>query len=119
MKSMSHFLWNVVVICVVLMSVGCATPVPPPGTVVVHKIPILGSIPVIGWLFRHTDSRPQPQSSSTTSPANAVTKQTVSAVSPDQNSIPSRLKKLKGLKDAGIITEEEYQTQRKVLIEKL
>jgi hypothetical protein len=38
---------------------------------------------------------------------------------PDQGNISDRLKKLKDLKDSGSISDSEYETQRKVLVEKL
>jgi len=37
----------------------------------------------------------------------------------DGDDIPTRLKKLKELRDADILTEEEYETRRKALVEKL
>ncbi len=121
MKYIPHCFGFIGVIYIACILAGCRTSPPPKQDeeVVVTKVPILGDIPGIGVLFRSVDRRPRKQTSSVDSPANAVPKQAVVPVSQDTNDVPARLKKLKVLKDSGAISEEEYQAQRKVLVEKL
>ena len=88
-------LWSSILLlsCLVVIVSGCALQLP--GLVVGRK--------------------PEPIRPSTPLPNS----QTLNQSSGQASNIPDRLKKLKELKESGAITEEEYQVQRKVLVDKL
>jgi hypothetical protein len=56
---------------------------------------------------------------STSTNADSASDEVHKQSAPGEIDIPARLKKLKELKDSGSITEPEYESQRKILVEKL
>ena len=109
--------------CIAVALLGCAAPptnVNQDEDVVVHKVPLLGDIPLLGALFRSSERKPTRHLSNTaTSQTNGVVEQGVATPTTQTNDLTARLMTLKALRDGGSITEAEYEGQRKALVDQL
>ena len=112
----------IVVSCVAFALLGCASPPPAANQeedIVRYKVPILGDIPLLGILFRSETRTPRQHSPSVEGQTNSVAVQGVAMPSTQTNSVAARLKTLKDLRDNGYVTESEYESQRKILVDQL
>ncbi len=107
---------------ITLMIAGCATA--PQSSqdkdVLVDKIPVLGDIPLLGCFFRSVSHNTRQATTYPATNSSSASPQLMdSMVSYDQNDIPVQLEKLKELKYSGLISEDDYKSQRKRVLEKL